>query len=261
METLESIKTFIKEEYKLAYHTDALKVFEFDHRKLSEAYPDGKEAYFALQLYKLKEEYLGTKYEYYTRNWIRCDCFDFAYLEGFQHLIDHCKKTFDRMVELDEDLAIKVPYKEGTPTNFSYDITLKYIRAIIKEFYTCASKIHSLQKMLSEETPKVEGANLWDLFKDRSRAEKVKNKLIADLRWDGPGTFFKPVSKGAKAREPVALVAALVRLKFLNSLPSEEMRIVLGRTFKGFECGEKSYREALKHDSDIDYYYNLCKLS
>lgn len=260
MNTAEKIKGFIKEEYKSAFLSDRLKVFEYDHRKLSEDYPAGKKAYFKNELFLLKKEYINpSKYAYYTVNWIRCDCFEFDYLEGFQHLMDNCKKTFVRMFEFSVSGFKPSDYKEGTTIEFFYNNRLNYIEAIIKEFYTCASKIRSLEKMMNEEEVKVNASTLWDFFIDRSNGIRIKNILIANQRWDGDGTYFKPKIKGTKY-EPASLYKALDNEKYLVKINSDvEIIEILKRTFHKYSCDDKTFRKGKNDTQTVDYYRAICK--
>lgn len=264
MENGDKIKQIIKDEYHAAFSEGALKTFEYDHRKLAENYPEGSKAYFNLQLYKLKEEYLSSKYGYYLRNWIRCDCFDFAYLEGFEHLLNHCRKTFVNLLEGDAGDFAKGRFESDVKIDWLYDHNWKYIRAIVKEFYTGASKVCSITNMMVEDPQEERGLTLWDLFIDKSVAEKVKQKLIVDgrIRMEKGVSIFVP-SKSNSRYEPESLRQALSFLQLIDTkieLTQPEIVKMFKNTFHGFSCTARTLTSEGMSDK-VNYYMTICKLA
>lgn len=152
MNTTERIKEIIKSEYNAAFNNaNALDGFKFNHNLKASFYPGGKVAYFGMELYELKKDALNpAKYDYYTRNWVQNDCFDFAYKEGFIHLIEHCRKVFVRWLDSKARDFGEGRYKDEVNMDWIFKSTFDYVNSIVKTFYTFASQVYALEDLLKE---------------------------------------------------------------------------------------------------------------
>jgi hypothetical protein len=255
MATTERIKEIIKTEYKATFHdANVLRAFKFNHNLKASLYPGGKVSYYDGELYQLKKEVLdSTEYDYYTRNWVQSDCFDFAYKEGFSHLIERCRKVYVFMLESYAYDLVKGWVKAGDGLEWVIERPFDYINSIVKEFYTFASKVYALEELLKE------AENIKPVF-DQALILEFHEAFNGKIWNCSPATLCKVLDFNSPSKvnfKPITGKASLFYF-FLHRLHEyyNISAIPKGKFFKSYlerlDLRESSFKDNARLDPFID---------